>query len=108
MKAVAGRGVSPLLDDGLQERGIVPRVMLQVSVLNDHDVAGGVLDPGADRGATGVGYGRPAPFVTMTQSAIEALVARARRLYEQEPGGADSRLDEYARRWRTCRRGIRP
>src|SRR5262249_49795470 len=43
--------VRVVLDDRLDELGILGRVVLEVGVLDDDDLAGGLAEPGAQRGA---------------------------------------------------------
>ena len=43
--------VGLILDDRLDELGILRRVVFEVGVLDDDDLAGGVAEPGAERGA---------------------------------------------------------
>src|SRR3990170_5831361 len=49
MESVAEDNVSLVFQDRLQQRRVVSRVILQIGILDDDDVAGHLLDGGADR-----------------------------------------------------------
>jgi hypothetical protein len=51
VEAVAEHDVGLVLEDGLEQQGVVARIVLEVGVLDEDDVAGHVSQPGADGGA---------------------------------------------------------
>ena len=50
-KAAAEHDVRDVVSDQVDQRGDLSGIVLEVGVLNDHDVAGGTGEAGADRGS---------------------------------------------------------